>query len=69
MFLAADAGNAAAAKLDINEGMLTAARRNPQIAWHQGSATELPFAKGTLTLVFLENWALVSPVVFAHYHA
>src|SRR5690242_889590 len=30
--------------VDINEGMLTVARRNPQIEWHQGSATELPFA-------------------------
>jgi hypothetical protein len=28
--------------LDINEGMLNAARSNPQVEWRQGSATELP---------------------------
>src|SRR3954451_23294074 len=27
--------------VDINEGRLPVARRNPQIEWHQGSATEL----------------------------
>ena len=41
--------------IDINEGMLTAARRNPQIAWHQGSATELPFAEGTFDVVLCQQ--------------
>src|SRR3954451_16570486 len=33
--------------IDINEGMLNVAHRNPQIEWHQGSATDLPFADGS----------------------
>ena len=41
--------------IDINEGMLAAARRNPQIAWHQGSATELPFAEGTFDVVLCQQ--------------
>jgi ubiquinone/menaquinone biosynthesis C-methylase UbiE len=28
--------------IDVNEGMLSVARRNPQIEWHQGSATRPP---------------------------
>ena len=31
--------------IDLNEGMLNIARRNPAIEWHQGSATELPFGR------------------------
>jgi SAM-dependent methyltransferase len=34
--------------IDVNEGMLSVARRNPQIEWHQGSATELPFCEWQL---------------------
>ena len=41
--------------IDINEGMLTAARRNPQIEWHQGSATELPFAEGSFDVVLCQQ--------------
>src|ERR1700752_1750745 len=33
--------------IDINDGMLSVARGNPQIDWHQGSATELPFEAGS----------------------
>jgi ubiquinone/menaquinone biosynthesis C-methylase UbiE len=39
---------------DINEGMLTVARRNQQIEWHQGSATELPFADGSFDVVLCQ---------------
>jgi len=41
--------------IDINEGMLTVARRNPQIEWHQGSATELPFADGSFDVVLCQQ--------------
>jgi ubiquinone/menaquinone biosynthesis C-methylase UbiE len=45
----------AIAGVDINEGMLTVARRNPQIEWHQGSATELPFADGSFDVVLCQQ--------------
>jgi ubiquinone/menaquinone biosynthesis C-methylase UbiE len=41
--------------IDINEAMLTVARRNPQIEWHQGSATELPFADGSFDVVLCQQ--------------
>jgi Methyltransferase domain len=41
--------------IDINEGMLSVARRNPQIEWHQGSATELPFADGSFDVVLCQQ--------------
>src|SRR5215472_15384708 len=41
--------------IDINEGMLSVARRNPQIEWHQGSATELPFADGIFDVVLCQQ--------------
>jgi SAM-dependent methyltransferase len=41
--------------IDINEGMLSVARRNPQIEWHQGSATELPFEDGSFDVVLCQQ--------------
>jgi len=41
--------------IDVNEGMLSVARRNPQIEWHQGSATELPFADGSFDVVLCQQ--------------
>ena len=41
--------------VDINEGMLTVARRNPQIERHRGSATELPFADGSFDVVLCQQ--------------
>jgi ubiquinone/menaquinone biosynthesis C-methylase UbiE len=41
--------------VDINEGTLTVARRNPQIEWHQGSATELPFADASFDVVLCQQ--------------
>ena len=41
--------------IDINEGMLTVAGRNPQIEWHQGSAAELPFADGSFDVVLCQQ--------------
>jgi len=41
--------------IDVNEGMLSVARRNPQIEWHQGSATELPFADGSFDVVVCQQ--------------
>jgi SAM-dependent methyltransferase len=37
--------------IDINEGMLNAARANSQVEWHQGSATELPFGEARSMLL------------------
>ena len=41
--------------IDVNEGMLSVARRNPQIEWHQGSATELPFVDGSFDVVLCQQ--------------
>jgi SAM-dependent methyltransferase len=41
--------------IDVNEGMLSVARRNPQIEWHQGSATELPFADDSFDVVLCQQ--------------
>jgi ubiquinone/menaquinone biosynthesis C-methylase UbiE len=41
--------------LDINEGMLTVARRNSHIEWHQGSATELPFEDASFDVVLCQQ--------------
>jgi SAM-dependent methyltransferase len=41
--------------IDINEGMLSVARRNPLIEWHQGSATELPFGDGSFDVVLCQQ--------------
>ena len=41
--------------IDINEGMLNVARRTPQIEWHEGSATELPFADGSFDVVLCQQ--------------
>jgi SAM-dependent methyltransferase len=41
--------------IDFNEGMLSVARRNPQIEWHQGSATALPFADGSFDVVLCQQ--------------
>jgi len=41
--------------IDLNEGMLSVARRNPQIDWHQGSATDLPFAPGSFEVVLCQQ--------------
>ena len=41
--------------IDINDGMLNVARRTPQIEWHEGSATELPFADGSFDVVLCQQ--------------
>src|SRR4051794_31519110 len=41
--------------VDLNEGMLNVARRNPQIEWHQGSATSLPFEAGSFEVVLCQQ--------------
>ncbi|HET7883344.1 MAG TPA: methyltransferase domain-containing protein [Acetobacteraceae bacterium] len=41
--------------VDINDGMLSAARRNQQIEWHQGSAVELPFLDGSFDVVLCQQ--------------
>ncbi len=41
--------------IDINDGMLSAARRNQQIEWHQGSAVELPFVDGSFDVVLCQQ--------------
>jgi SAM-dependent methyltransferase len=41
--------------IDANEGMLSVARRNPQIEWHQGSATDLPFEPGSFEVVLCQR--------------
>src|SRR5215831_2410635 len=57
--------------IDINEGMLTVARRNPQIEWHQGSATELPFAglqnPSILSRVrdLMRSWTMIKSLLVA----
>jgi len=41
--------------IDINDGMLAVARRNPQVEWHRGSATELPFEAGVFDVVLCQQ--------------
>ena len=41
--------------IDINEAMLNAARKIPDIDWHLGSATALPFADGSFEVVFCQQ--------------
>jgi SAM-dependent methyltransferase len=41
--------------IDLNEGMLNVARRYPQVEWHQGSATELPFDPGSFDVVLCQQ--------------
>ena len=41
--------------VDINEGMLNAARSNPQVEWRQGSATELPFDADSFDVVLCQQ--------------
>jgi ubiquinone/menaquinone biosynthesis C-methylase UbiE len=41
--------------IDVNEGMLSVARRNPQIEWHQGSATDLPFEPDNFDVVLCQQ--------------
>ena len=41
--------------IDLNEGMLSVARRNPQIEWHQGSATDLPFNPSSFEVVLCQQ--------------
>lgn len=41
--------------IDVNEAMLGAARRNADIEWHLGSATDLPFADGSFDVVFCQQ--------------
>jgi len=43
------------AGIDLNEGMLSVARRNPQIEWHQGSAADLPFESGSFEVVLCQQ--------------
>ena len=41
--------------IDINETMLDYAKRNSDIDWHLGSATELPFADGSFEVVLCQQ--------------
>ena len=41
--------------IDLNEGMLNVARRNSQIEWHQGNATDLPFESGSFEVVLCQQ--------------
>jgi ubiquinone/menaquinone biosynthesis C-methylase UbiE len=41
--------------IDLNEAMITAAKKNPNIDWHLGSATELPFADDSFEVVFCQQ--------------
>jgi ubiquinone/menaquinone biosynthesis C-methylase UbiE len=41
--------------IDLNEPMLKLARGNPNIEWHQGSATELPFADESFEVVLCQQ--------------
>lgn len=41
--------------IDINEGMLSVARRNAQVEWHQGSVTELPFEADSFDVVLCQQ--------------
>ena len=41
--------------IDINEGMLNAARSNLQVEWRQGSATELPFETDSFDVVLCQQ--------------
>jgi ubiquinone/menaquinone biosynthesis C-methylase UbiE len=41
--------------IDLNEPMLKVARANPSIEWHQGSATELPFADASFDVVLCQQ--------------
>jgi len=41
--------------IDINEAMLNVARGNPQVEWHRGSATELPFDDGSFDIVLCQQ--------------
>jgi SAM-dependent methyltransferase len=41
--------------LDVNEGMLNAAREIHGIDWHLGSATEMPFADGSFEVVLCQQ--------------
>jgi ubiquinone/menaquinone biosynthesis C-methylase UbiE len=41
--------------IDINEGMLNAARGNPQVEWRQGNAAELPFDADSFDVVLCQQ--------------
>ena len=41
--------------IDVNETMLNAARRNSDIEWYLGSATDMPFADGSFDVVFCQQ--------------
>ncbi|HET9558126.1 MAG TPA: methyltransferase domain-containing protein [Actinomycetota bacterium] len=48
--------------LDLNEGMLTVARRlRPDIEWHQGDAGDLPFAAGSFDAVLCQSALMFFP--------
>jgi len=41
--------------IDLNEGMLSVARRNPQIEWHRGSVAEMPFEADSFDVVLCQQ--------------
>jgi SAM-dependent methyltransferase len=41
--------------LDINEAMINAARKIPDVEWHQGSALEMPFPDGNFDVVLCQQ--------------
>jgi ubiquinone/menaquinone biosynthesis C-methylase UbiE len=41
--------------LDVNEGMLNAARKNPGVNWQLGSATAMPFPDASFDVVLCQQ--------------
>jgi ubiquinone/menaquinone biosynthesis C-methylase UbiE len=41
--------------IDVNDGMLNVARRNPHIEWHQATAVDLPFTDGSFDVVLCQQ--------------
>jgi SAM-dependent methyltransferase len=55
-------GQGRVAGLDINEGMLTVARRlRPDLEWRQGDAADLPFDAGTFDVVLCQAALMFFP--------
>ncbi|MFP5371122.1 MAG: class I SAM-dependent methyltransferase, partial [Actinomycetes bacterium] len=56
------AGDGSVAGLDLNEAMLTVARRlRPDLDWRQGDALELPFPDGTFDVVLCQSGLMFFP--------
>ena len=56
------AGNGSVVGVDVNDGMLTVARRlRPDIAWHQADAAHLPFAADSFDVVLCQAALMFFP--------